>query len=152
MALARRMRHNSDASRSIRSGYHRGSMLELREATTTVSAVNPCRTAFRRDRRLPASVFGPVLPIALPRLASIFRNDVIGLCSHRPFCTPSSPHRCLDQGSVPTGPCWDASVAVADLLRGVAVPLTRVCCHNLSATCTGSMESLPHHAASSPWR
>src|SRR5215813_12562975 len=30
-------------------------------ATTTVSAVNPCRTAFRRDRRLLASVFGPVL-------------------------------------------------------------------------------------------
>jgi len=27
--------------------------------------------AFRRDRRLPASVFGPVLLSALPRLASI---------------------------------------------------------------------------------
>src|ERR1700704_5930912 len=60
------MRHNSDASRSIRSGYHRGSMLELREATTTVSAVNPCRTAFRRDGRLQLLFFGPVLLSALP--------------------------------------------------------------------------------------
>src|SRR2546430_4624872 len=30
-------------------------------AAMTVSDVNPCRTAFCRDRRLPSSVFGPVL-------------------------------------------------------------------------------------------
>src|SRR5260370_11093332 len=68
-------------------------------ATTTISAVTPCRTAFRRDRRLPASVFGPVLLSALLRLASICRNEVISLSSHRQFCRRSSPHRCLDQGS-----------------------------------------------------
>jgi hypothetical protein len=47
--------------------------------------------------------------------------------------------------AVPAVPSWDISVAVA-------VPLIRVCRHNLSASGTGSMESLPHHAASSPWR
>jgi hypothetical protein len=48
-------------------------------------------------------------------------------------------------GSRAAVPSWDTSVAVA-------VPLIRVCCHNLSATGIGSTESLPHHAASSPWR
>ena len=36
------------------------------------------RTALRRDWRLPCSVFGPVLLKALRRLASIWRNDVMG--------------------------------------------------------------------------
>src|SRR5437879_5773817 len=44
----------------------------------TVSAHSPCRTAFRRDRLLPSSVFGPVLMTALRRLASICRNEVMG--------------------------------------------------------------------------
>src|SRR5215469_15819065 len=72
MALARRMRHNGDASRSTspcstasRRDDSRFECLIIFDvfqgATTTVSAVNPCRTAFRRDQRLPASVFVPVL-------------------------------------------------------------------------------------------
>src|SRR5258708_12911422 len=65
-----------------------------------------CRTAFRRDRRLPASVFGPVLLSALLRLASICRNEAISLSSHRQFCRRSSPHRCLDQGSRRLGLAW----------------------------------------------
>src|SRR5215471_6337785 len=31
-------------------------------------------------------------------------------------------------------------------------PLSRVCCQSLSATGRGSMWTLSHHAASSPWR
>src|SRR5258708_8604720 len=110
-----------------------------------------CRTAFRRDRRLPASVFGPVLLSALLRLASICRNEVISLSSHRQFCRRSSPHRCLDQGSRRLGLAGTLALRLqtpssVPPLIGMAVPLTRVCCHNLSATGTGSMESLPHHA------
>src|SRR5580692_6895710 len=40
----------------------------------TVSAVKPCRTALRRERFFPASVFGPVLLNAFRRLASIWLN------------------------------------------------------------------------------
>src|SRR5262245_48388776 len=43
----------------------------------TVSAVSPWRTALRRDVCLPASVLGPVLLIALRRLASNCLHDVI---------------------------------------------------------------------------
>jgi hypothetical protein len=43
----------------------------------TVSAVKPWRKAFRRDRRLPFSVLGPVLLSALRRLASICLRGVI---------------------------------------------------------------------------
>ena len=46
--------------------------------STTVSADNPCRTAFCLDWRLPRSVVGPVLRSALRRLASICRNEVMG--------------------------------------------------------------------------
>jgi hypothetical protein len=48
-------------------------------ASMTVSAVSPCRIAFRRDRLSPSSVKGPVLSCALRRLASICRSDVIRL-------------------------------------------------------------------------
>src|SRR5260370_35034764 len=47
----------------------------------TVSAHNPCRMAFCRDWLLPSSVFGPVLLMALRRLASIWRNEVMGWCA-----------------------------------------------------------------------
>ena len=43
----------------------------------------PCRTALTRDRRLPSSVFGPVLRSALRLLASNCRNEVIGYCRQR---------------------------------------------------------------------
>jgi hypothetical protein len=59
-----------------------------------VSAHNPWRTAFCRDRRLPSSVLGPVLLSALRRLASICRNDVMGWSIHRHGWRPSSPHPC----------------------------------------------------------
>src|SRR5262249_38669530 len=106
-------------------------------ATTTISAVTPCRTAFRRDRRLPASAFGPVLLSALFRLTPICRNEVIGFSGRREFCRRSFQHQCLDQEVVPAEPSWDASVGFADPssvppLIGMAAPLTRVCCHNLS--------------------
>src|SRR5262249_52967325 len=44
----------------------------------TVSAVSPCRTAFRRETSLPASVLGPVLLSALARLDGILRYEVMG--------------------------------------------------------------------------
>ena len=65
-------------------------------ATTTISArVSNC---IRRDRRMLASVFEPVLLSALPRSASICRNEIIDLSSHRRFCSRSCRHQCLDQG------------------------------------------------------
>ena len=45
-----------------------------------------------------------------------------------------------------------SDLSSAPPLIGMAAPLTRVCCHNLSATATGTMASLFHHSASSAWR
>ena len=52
---------------------------------------NPWRRELRLDLVLPASVLGPVLRFALPRLASICRFDVIG--SHLLFGASVAPHR-----------------------------------------------------------
>ncbi len=52
----------------------------------TTSAVRPRRMALRRERRLPASVFGPVLLRALRRFASVCLSDVIGSDSHNWLC------------------------------------------------------------------
>src|SRR6266436_6601138 len=65
--------------------------------STTVSAHSPCRTAFRRDRRLPSSVLGPVLLMALRRLASICRNEVMGWSVRRHFSAKHFLHHWQDQ-------------------------------------------------------
>ena len=106
----KRIRHISDASRSTSSRSTvvrapQSTMTAVRmldsvsmpsRATTTISArVSNC---IRRDRRMLASVFEPVLLSALPRSASICRNEIIDLSSHRRFCSRSCRHQCLDQG------------------------------------------------------
>src|SRR5271165_2410183 len=45
--------------------------------STTVSAVNPCLTAFCRDRRFPCSALGPVLLREFRRLAWNWRREVM---------------------------------------------------------------------------
>src|SRR5229473_7952492 len=63
----------------------------------TVSAHNPCRTAFRRDWRLPSSVLGPVLLMALRRLASIRRNEVMGWRARQHYAIKLFLHGWQDQ-------------------------------------------------------
>jgi hypothetical protein len=65
------------------------------DGSITVSAVNPCLRAFRRDRCFPSSVFGPVLLRALRRFAS--RREVMGRSTWlgRPASLGLSLHRCL---------------------------------------------------------
>ena len=109
-----------------------------------VSAVNPCRTALTRDRRLPSSVFGPVLPSALCRLASIVETVSSG--GYR--CQRCQQSTRMNFRGINSRPASVLDRAVEDLALEPLVATCvrgrpRVSCQDLSAVGIGSMLTLP---------